>query len=159
MPAANPDDEFDAGRAALVSLTATIDKVPVCPETTDLRFKLVNQLGDRAAAMFPHFEDMFEDAVFRDHMFNARTLLNKLKLDYPQFKHPSTLVRELHNFLHRFTTTRDERQKEAQDAKDAKAAKAKAAKDDKAEKAAATKAAKSAKGKKVCSRDKIFSRD
>jgi hypothetical protein len=46
MPAANPDDEFDTGRAALVSLTATIDKVPVCPKTTDLHFKLVNQLGD-----------------------------------------------------------------------------------------------------------------
>jgi hypothetical protein len=46
MPTANSDDEFDAGHAALVSLTATIDKVLTCPETMDLHIKLVNQLED-----------------------------------------------------------------------------------------------------------------
>jgi hypothetical protein len=61
--------------------------------------------------MFPFFEDMFEDVVFRHHMFNARSLLNKLKSNYPHFKHPSTLVRELHNFFHWVTTTRDKHQK------------------------------------------------
>jgi hypothetical protein len=50
MPASPDDQAFDTGRAALISLMATYEKIGVFPETADLRIKIAGQIGDRAVS-------------------------------------------------------------------------------------------------------------
>ncbi|KAJ7278109.1 hypothetical protein C8J57DRAFT_1503019 [Mycena rebaudengoi] len=73
-------------------------------------------IGDRAAGLIPFQDRMQTDLPFKEHIYNARALLQAIAKEYPQFKLPAQLSRDLNGMINHFTTVRRDKAKKAAEA-------------------------------------------
>lgn len=59
---------------------------------------------------------MQTDLPFKEHIYNARALLQAIAKEYPQFKLPAQLSRDLNGMINHFTTVRRDKAKKAAEA-------------------------------------------